>query len=190
MIFSSAPGRGLDFLLTAFPTLRKRTPGLTLALCTDLSLYQIEAKDDRFSVYYDWAAALEGVEMIGAVPQPRLAQEMARSDIWGFPSRVTESACIAMMEAGLSGCRPIACDLGALAETSGGHARLLPLRASRLAWVESFADAVTDEISTIIKSPTLADEQRENTRSWFRANADWSEKAKEWERLGEGLMIS
>jgi glycosyltransferase involved in cell wall biosynthesis len=187
MIFSSAPGRGLDFLLTAFPTLRRKTPGLTLALCTDLSLDQIAAEDDRFSLYYDWEAALEGVEMIGAVSQPRLAHEMARSDIWGFPSRVTESACIAMMEAGLAGCRLIACDLGALPETSGGHARLLPLRASRLIWTESFAEAVTEEISIISGSPTLANGRRENARSWFRSNADWSEKAKEWERLGERL---
>ena len=189
MIFSSAPGRGLDFLLTAFPSLRRRFPGLTLTLCTGLSLYQVPRDEDRFSIYYDWAAALEGVEVRGPLAQPELAKVMRHADLWAFPSRVTESACIAMMEAGLSGCRLIACELGAIPETSGGHARLLPLVKHRLGWVERFVEGVSAEIDIIRRDPVSANRCREEARSWFRARCNWDSKAAEWEIFLQGLVV-
>lgn len=190
LIFASAPGRGLDFLLTAFPTLRRRFPGLTLTVCSGQSLYQVPQNQDRFSIYYDWAAALDGVMVRGALPQPVLAEEMRRADLWAFPSRVTESACIAMMEAGLSGCRLIACELGAIPETSGGHARLLPLVKHRLGWVESFVDGVTAEIEAIRQDPATANQKREIAQSWFRASCNWDDKAVTWEAYLDQAVVA
>jgi glycosyltransferase involved in cell wall biosynthesis len=159
-------------------------------VCSGQSLYQVPQNQDRFSIYYDWAAALDGVMVRGALPQPVLAEEMRRADLWAFPSRVTESACIAMMEAGLSGCRLIACELGAIPETSGGHARLLPLVKHRLGWVESFVDGVTAEIEAIRQDPDTANQKREIARSWFRASCNWDDKAVTWEAYLDQAVVA
>jgi len=187
LFYASAPGRGLDFLLMSFPTIRKALPNARLKIFSDQAMYQIPPEKDEFSVYYEVARALPGVEYVGGVSQSDLAREMLQADIWAYPTTFIETSCIVMMEAGAAGCMLFGADTGALRETSGRFGRLLPSGNSRAGWSGSFARALVREVGRVRQAPlayqTFIDEQM----SWFRASCDWNRRAEQWTILLEGL---
>ena len=74
-------------------------------------------------LYISAVESLPGVEYVGSLSQPQLAEALAGASILAYPNTYAETSCIAVMEAALGGrgLFVVTSDLGALA---GDHARL------------------------------------------------------------------
>lgn len=187
LFYASAPGRGLDFLLMSFPTIRKALPNVRLKIFSDQAMYQIPPERDEFSVYYEVARNLPGIEYVGGVSQSKLAEEMLAADVWAYPTTFIETSCIVMMEGGAAGCMLVGSDVGALRETSGRFGRLTPLNNSRSGWSGAFARAVVQEVHRARQDPTLYGSLINQQMAWFRSTCDWDRRAEQWATLLEGL---
>jgi glycosyltransferase involved in cell wall biosynthesis len=181
LVYASAPGRGLDNILIAFPTIRKRLPGARLKIFSSQTMYQVDASIDGFGTYYELARNLVGVEYVGGVSQARLADELTRCDIWAYPTAFEETSCIVMMEAAAAGCLLLASDVGALEETGGAYARRVRLPSSRAILCARYARALCDEVDRLRRDPEKAARFFESQSAWFRSTYNWANRAAEWE---------
>lgn len=187
--YSSAPGRGMDFLLMAFPTIRAAIPDATLRIYSDQALYQVPPERDDYTVYYEVAKALPGVEHVGSMPQAKLAEALRGADYWAYPTVFVETSCIAMMEAGAAGCGLITSSVGALSETAAGHATLVDPLPNKAGWSKAYAAAVIDRVRRDRADPTAARARLEEQARHFRSMT-WDVRAGEWETMIEALRTA
>lgn len=184
--YSSAPGRGMDFLLMAFPTIRAAIPDATLRIYSDQALYQVPPERDDYTVYYEVAKALPGVEHVGSLPQAKLAEALRQTDYWAYPTVFIETSCIAMMEAGAAGCGLITASVGALSETAAGHATLVDPLPGKAGWSKAYAAAVVDRVRRDRADPAAARRRLDEQTRHFRAMT-WDVRAEEWDALIQSL---
>lgn len=180
LVYASAPGRGLDFLLMSFPTIRKYLPGARLRIFSDQAMYQVDAKEDEYSVYYEVARNLPGVEHVGGVSQADLADAFLEADIWAYPTIFVETSCIVMMEAAAAGCLLLSSEIGALRETGAGFGRFMRIPASRAMWSLTYARGVVSEVRRIRRDPEAYRQFLERQMTAFRETCTWSRRAQEW----------
>jgi glycosyltransferase involved in cell wall biosynthesis len=130
LAYTSTPFRGLNVLLRVFPEIRRRMPGSVLRVFSAMRVYFIEpsAESSEMRELYDRCRATEGVDYVGNLPQPQLAQQMRRVSMLCYPNTYEETACVAVMEAMAAGCLILTSDFGALPETCAGRARLIDPR--------------------------------------------------------------
>lgn len=187
LFYASAPGRGLDFLLVAFPTIRKFLPNARLKVFSDQAMYQVPPEKDEFAVYYEVARSLPGVDYVGGVSQSELAREMLSADIWAYPTIFVETSCIVLMEAGAAGCMLVGSDVGALRETSGRFGHLFQNGNSRAGLSTQFAHTLVAEVERARENPAAHRAFVDEQASWFRQTCDWDRRAEQWTALLEGL---
>ncbi len=181
LAYTSTPYRGLDILLLAFPMIRERLPGATLRIFSSMGIYDAGVWDP-FTSLYALARTMPGVEYVGPLAQPELAREMAKVDIWAYPSTFAETSCVSALEAMAAGAFCVSTALGALPETTAGFAHLMPplvtnypgVAATRFAThlLESVEAAARDKAAALARIR----EQVEFVRSYY----DWDLRAKEW----------
>ncbi len=126
-LYSSSPDRGLDILLELWPDVRAQVPAAELAYCYADVYDAVADQDANVAAHRDKIRALAdqpGVERLGALSQPSLAELMCDTRVWAHPSWATqhgvpfmETSCIGAMEAQAAGCFVVASDWGALSET-------------------------------------------------------------------------
>ena len=127
VLYTSAPDRGLDIVLEAWPYVRERVPDAQLAF-TYVSVYDriadrrplLRAHRERVRSL----AAQPGVQSLDGLAQKNLAELMRSSLVWVHPSfssphgvRWVETSCIGAMEAQAAGCWVVAANWGALPDT-------------------------------------------------------------------------
>jgi glycosyltransferase involved in cell wall biosynthesis len=139
LCYTSTPFRGLDVLLRAFPLIRAEIPNAELKIYSSMAVYQVTGQDDPFADLYDFARTLPGVEYVGSLRQPALAQALRRATLLAYPNTFPETSCIAVLEAMAAGCHVVTSDLGALPETTAGFGHLLHASADRHVFAERFA---------------------------------------------------
>jgi len=187
LIFASAPGHGLELLLTAFAAIREELPGATLQVCSDQGLYQKASADDPYSAVYALARALPGVEFAGSVSQVALGAQFARADILAYPTNFVETCCLVAIEAAASGCTFVGTDLGALRETMCGYGHFMPYEDSR-SWVtRGFKTLLVDTVRNARADPKAFKQRRRDQISMFRQTHTWERRAVEWETWLEML---
>jgi glycosyltransferase involved in cell wall biosynthesis len=128
VVYTSSPDRGLDVLLEMWPEIRKQVPDAELAYCYSAVYDAVADQNPAIAAHRDrireLAAASEGTQSLGSLPQQELARLMRSSLVWAHPSYCTpenvpfhETSCIGAMEAQAAGCVVVASDWGALSET-------------------------------------------------------------------------
>jgi protein O-GlcNAc transferase len=129
LVFTSAPYKGLQPALAFFqnPLLE----GVEFHLYSGFGHYAPNnvhrQGEGGWQALYEKALAIPGVRFPGIKPQPEMAKDLRPAHILFYPSIVEETACIAVMEAMAAGMAVVASDWGALRETTGGLAALIPV---------------------------------------------------------------
>ena len=129
LAYTSTPYRGLQFLSSIFPAYRKAYPGATLDAYSSMAVYMESREKDcqQFGAIYGALEKIDGVRLVGSLSQPELAMRLASTHIWAYPNAFPETSCIAAMEAMAAGLQVVTSNLGALPETCGGFATLVPI---------------------------------------------------------------
>ncbi len=180
LAYSSAPFRGMDILLCAFPLIRARVPGTTLRIYSSMKIYG-PGEDDEYIALYELARNLPGVEYVGPLPQGQLAEALRDVDIWSYPSTFAETSCIACMEAMAAGNMVITTHFGALPETTNGHAILVDRETKNSGQlITRYALAVADAILKV--DPAVALEKRARQMQYAQSQFTWENRAREWEQ--------
>ena len=186
LAYTSTPYRGLELLLEAFPRIRQAIPGTRLKIFSSIKLYGVpDAQDQaRFGGLYRKFQEIAGVEYLGSVPQPRLAQELRSVSVLAYPNTYAETACIAVLEAMAAGCYVVTSRLGALPETTANFARLIPLGTNREAYLNRFVEQVV-QVLTEMRVRNNPDIEKHLRRQVFYVNENctWPILSEEWLQL-------
>lgn len=174
VIYASSPMRGLEELLSVWPTIAWRV------------------KDAELHVYYgfeDWIAlgggdkakrlqrtlgemASKGVTNHGRVPPSKMIEEFYKGRVLAYPSTYPETFCLTALEAQAAGCIPVVSSLGALPETVlTGEI----LDGEMETWLQTgFVDAVVDRLldDDLQKKSTQAHERAKEI-TWDKAAEAW-----------------
>ena len=140
LLYQSRPERGIDYLIAPgaiMDQLAERRPEAKLYVCG------YDNYPEHMRQYYDQVygrcRAMPNVEVVGHLGKAELAAFQRSCDVLVYPGEFEETSCITAMEAQAAGLPMIASKTGALSETCGPGARLVPLRDDRcnvLAFVE------------------------------------------------------
>ena len=182
LAYTSTPFRGLDILLELFPMIQAQVPDVRLKVFSDMSIYKMDAEADhaQFGDLYEACRRTEGVEYIGAVPQPRLAEELKSVSVLAYPNIYPETGCVAAMEAMASGCWVVTTALGALPETTAGFARLVHLQREARAYVEPFVQHVVDVLRQNQEAPETSEQLLRAQVAYAHDALVWDARALQW----------
>lgn len=186
LAYASAPYRGLDLLLDAFPAIRAAVPAAHLRIFSSMLTYQRGDAEPLFAPLYERARTMPGVEYVGAVPQAELAAALRGAAVLAYPNTFAETFCITALEALAAGCQVVTSDLGALPDTSAGFARLLSWDEGREAYRAAFEQAVIEALGAL-SDPATEGRLRRQVDTVNR-QARWEARAADWARWVEAVV--
>ena len=177
--YTSTPFRGLDLLLDVY---RQLDSPPTLEVFSSMQVYR--ADDTAFQAMYADARAQPAVRYHGSVSQTRLAAAMRGVSFFCYPSVFPETFCIAALEAMAAGALVVTTDLGALASTTKGFARLMPLAPmTREEFLDRYRRLYCDALREFREDQTQWAERMFAQSTTVNACARWRHRAAEWIRL-------
>ncbi|MEK7222749.1 MAG: glycosyltransferase family 4 protein, partial [Pseudomonadota bacterium] len=180
LCYTSTPFRGLDVLLEAFPRIRAAIPGTTLKVYSSMNVYGIPAEQDTYAPLYERCRATEGIEYIGSLPQPALAQELKNATCLAYPNTFAEGYCISVLEAMAAGCIVITSDLGALRTTTAGFGHLLVPPPDKIEHATQFVDLTVRVLNQSRSSPVEHAQRLEKQVRHVAQTGTWAMRAREW----------
>ncbi|AIE76001.1 MULTISPECIES: glycosyltransferase [unclassified Synechocystis] len=183
LAYTSTPFRGLNLLVDIFPKIREKFPNAELKVFSSMKVYQMSDEQDgkNFGGLYGVLSAIDGVEYVGSLSQPELAQALKNVSILIYPNTFPETSCIAVMEAMVSGCHVITSDLGALPETTAGFATLVPFNSDLEVYKQDFLTATIKYIKNFQLENFKDIEQQLNKQiEHYRQHYTWKNRAQEW----------
>ncbi len=125
-IYTSTPHRGLNIVAAAAEHLAKERSDWELHVYSSLKLYGWDEADAQFAPLYDALKANPNVVYHGSQPNDVVRQAVQDAHIFVYPSVYQETSCLAAIEALMGGCLAITTNYGALPETCGEWAWMLP----------------------------------------------------------------
>jgi hypothetical protein len=146
-----------------------------------MRVYGISAADDQaqFDALYRKARDLEGVTLVGSLPQLELAERLEHCRVLGYPNHFEETFCIAAAEAQAAGCPVVTSALGALPETVGDAGVCIlgdPRSADyQVAFIAECVDLLTNDA----RWHTMSDRARARAAQRF----SWPAIAAHWESV-------
>jgi glycosyltransferase involved in cell wall biosynthesis len=186
LAYTSTPFRGLGVLLSVFPELYRREPRLCLRVYSSMKVYGTDELADPYADLYEQCRSTAGVEYVGSIPQPLLAESLKSASILSYPNIFAETSCIAVMEAMAAGLMVVTTELGALAETTMGMAALVPPPRDEKD-LPAFSRAYADRLAAILREINRNPREFWLSR-WEQVHAvttqcTWPVRAAEWERM-------
>ncbi len=129
LAYTSTPFRGLESLMDLYPRFSQLFPAAVLKVFSSMQVYQKGGNDEEKWLLdlYEKCRNMAGVDYVGSIPQPLLAQELRSTSILAYPSTFSETSSIAVMEAMASGCLVVTSEFGALPETTRRYSQLVPV---------------------------------------------------------------
>ena len=188
LAYTSAPHRGLDVLLAAFPRIRRAMPGAILRVFSGLSTNRGQAGERQYEILHAQCLATEGVEYVGPVPQRALADVLSTAAALAYPSTFAETSCIAAMEAMASGAAVFATNLGALPETLAGFGGIVEFRQDRISLANEFAQMAIRGLQDMRGNSKSADAARNARIAFAREHYAWPSRALEWQSWLNALV--
>ena len=183
LAYTSTPFRGLEILLEVFPQIRQAIPGTKLKVFSSMKVYNYDEQQDheKYGWIYRQCQELEGVDYIGSIPQPQLAEQLKSVSVFAYPNTFPETSCIAAMEAMASGCYIVTSQLGALPETCAGFARLIPMEGYWEEYKQRFVRETVAVLKQFSASDTTELENHLRRQVDFANNTyTWSIRTQEW----------
>jgi glycosyltransferase involved in cell wall biosynthesis len=191
LAYTSTPFRGLDLLLDVLPDLRRAIPGAVLKVFSSMQVYGApQALDEaQFGHLYRQCREMDGVEYLGSLPQPALANELRSVALLAYPNTFPETSCIAVLEAMAAGCWIVTSDLAALPETTAGFARLIPVVGSTCADYERrFIEAVAQVLVPGSRSEAAEGEAHLRRQvQYVHESCTWPLRARQWTQWLESM---
>jgi len=181
LVYTSAPYRGLDVLLSAFPAIRSAIPGTVLRVFCGLSTTRGGPDDNRYKELHSRCLATEGVDYAGPVSQPELAKALTEAAALAYPSTYPETSCIAAMEAMAMGASVLTTDLAALPETLGGFGHMVAAQDDPKILAGAFAAMAIDALNAMKRNPDEAAARRAAQIEFVRTHYVWPPRAREWQ---------
>lgn len=179
LIYTSAPFRGLDVLLDSFELLNRDDVELyvyssTIVYGTDYDLKH----GSEYTALFERAKNMKNVFYMGYAPNTEVTAALQQAHIFAYPSMFEETCCLAMIEAGAAGCRLIGQNLGALAETGGEFATLVPIQIDKKRIAEKYASALNQAIDNYWEDEPMLQTQSQyfnHFYSWDRIVGQWKQ---------------
>lgn len=125
-LYTSTPHRGLNVLCAAAEALAKERQDWELHVYSSLNIYGWHEQDKQMQPLYDRLKDNPCVVYHGSQPNDVVRQACLDSHVFVYPSIYQETSCMAIQEAMMAGCLAITSSLGALIETCGEWAWMLP----------------------------------------------------------------
>ena len=188
LAYTSAPYMGLHLLIYAFPKIKAAIPNVKLKVFSDMTRYD-QPEFDELKQIFEFAESIEGIELCGSIPQAQLALELRAASLFAYPNSFPETHCIALREGLAAGCLAVTTDLGALPETSGGYAVLIPNHKDSNDYIEAFSEKTISELRRIKEHPESVEQQLRSQLDWLHAHHTWAHNAKGWESWLEQLTL-
>ncbi|CAK4142710.1 unnamed protein product [Aphanomyces euteiches] len=178
-VYGSSPGRGLETVLEAWPSLRRRIPNATLSVFYGFTPAFVRYAQPSPSWRHRMEALLEqdGVTYVGLVDHDTLSHEYSLAGFYLYPTTYPETSCVSIMKAMAAGAIPITSKRGALAEVVGvfdlgpSEALIGPMTKE---WQEKWVDAVVAAVAMDLRS------FRKEMREYARETFSWAKIARQW----------
>jgi glycosyltransferase involved in cell wall biosynthesis len=172
---------GLDVLLAAFPAIRAAVPGVRLRVYAGLSRTRGGPDDNQYADLHAMCLTSDGVDYVGPVSQPALADALAEAAALAYPSTYPETSCIAALEAMAMGASVLTTNLGALPETLAGFGRMVEPSEDPAVLAPRFAAMTIDALGEILANPGQAAARRNAQMAYVHQNYAWPARALEWQ---------
>lgn len=180
LIYISTPDRGLDVLLDAWALIQPRDAELIVYSSNIIygTSYSVGV-GNKYDHLFNRCKTEQGVVYKGYAANKAIRIALQKSHILAYPSTYIETSCLAAIEAGAAGCKLITTDLGALPETCGNFAEMIPYTADKALLTRNYADLLAKTISEYSPNDTLHREQS----TWFNDFYSWHTRKLEWQRF-------
>jgi glycosyltransferase involved in cell wall biosynthesis len=179
LVYTSVPTRGLALLVEAWPDIRRHAPSARLSIFSSMGVYRT-AETEESTRLYEVCRTMPGIDYVGSVPQPVLAEKLVGAAVFAYPTEFAETACIAALEAMASGAVVVASDHGALSETTAGFGRLVGLDPDRQRYLAGFVRAVISVLDrAAARDPELERELRAQVE-FVNDRYTWRQRARDW----------
>lgn len=183
-IYASIPDRGLDWLIQAWPQAQMETE---LDIYSGMAIYQ--RSDAPLAALYAAIATTPRATRHAPVGQTELAAAMKSAAFLTYPASEPETWCIVAQEAMAAGLKVVSTAMGALPETTRGHADLMTLDGLQGAQVPGlFARRIEANVQDFLARPEQWAEQRFAQVQDVNRTATWRARAKEWEAFLGGVI--
>ena len=188
LAYVSTPFRGLDVLLELFPRIRQACPDAELHVFSSMRVYGVSAADDQaqFEALYRKARALDGVTLVGSLPQLELAQRLEDCRVLAYPNHFEETFCIAAAEAQAAGCPVVTSALGALPETVGNAGLCIAGDPRSVSYQHAFIAACIDLLTNDAHWHAMSDRARARATRHF----SWPTIAAQWESVCTSSLMT
>jgi len=126
IIYMSSYDRGLKELLENWPRIKVKVPNATLKVCYGWQTWEKISKKEGKKAYKNFLSIKEdmensmkqeGITHIGRLTHQELANLLAETDVWAYPTWWPEINCISAMKAQAAGVIPVVIPTAAVAET-------------------------------------------------------------------------
>ena len=132
----------------------------------------------EYTTLFERAKNMKNVFYMGYAPNTEVVQALQSAHIFAYPSMFEETCCLAMIEAGAAGCRIVGQNLGALAETGGEFATLVPIQIEKEKIVQRYTKALNEAVDNYWNDEPMLQKQSQyfnHFYSWERIVSQWHE---------------
>jgi UDP-glucose:(glucosyl)LPS alpha-1,2-glucosyltransferase len=185
--FHPVPRKGLALLIPVFKKLCETNPDIELELYSSFKLYGQPEGDAAYEQLYNEAKSIPQIHVHDAAPNDIIRQEIAKCDIFAYPSIFSETSCIALMEAMSAGLLCLTPTLGALPETGANWTWCYPYHEDPNKHANMFFHNCLEAIKSY-RDPVVQSRLK-SQKSYTDVFYNWNIRSQEWNNLLQQMII-